>query len=74
MARQSETVKARSLGDAMEQITSLYPTATDIQLVWRRNDKGEDSSRGHTFRFKVKFPEPPEEPAPDELGEDELEY
>lgn len=70
MAQVTEIVKASSESEAIEQIASLYPTMTDFEILSRRNEQGRFSRRGHTFMVKVQFIEP-DEPAPEELGEDE---
>lgn len=69
MAVETEIIKARSESAAFEEIAALYPRATDITLISRRNEQGRFSRRGQTFLFRVEFT--PEEPAPEELGEDE---
>jgi hypothetical protein len=65
-----EIIKASSESEAIEQIASLYPTMVDYQIESRRNERGQFSKHGHTFMIRVQFEEP-DEPAPEELGEDE---
>lgn len=70
MAEVTETITAKSEREAFETIASLYPTATNLELIDRRNAQGAFSYRGRTFSFHVEFPDI-DEPAPEDLGEDE---
>lgn len=71
MLTDTEIVKATSEEGAIQVIASLYPTLVDYEILSRRNEQGRFSAHGHTFVIKVTFEEPEEEPAPEELGEDE---
>lgn len=70
MAKVVEIIRAASEGEAIEQIASLYPTLINYEVLWRRNDSGQFSRRGHNFQISVQFEEA-DEPAPEDLGDEE---
>jgi len=69
MREDIEIIKAGSLAEAEEILFSLYPNLTDYSLIARRNEAGRFSRTGHTFQFQIQYEE--DEPAPEDLGEDE---
>lgn len=71
MAEVVEIIKARSEEGAIEEIASLYRgILVDYEIISRRNERGQFSRHGQTFLIRVEFDEQ-DEPAPEDLGEDE---
>lgn len=68
---ETEIIKARSERKAVERLLSLYPNLVDYDLLFRRDAKGRFSRHGQTFLFRIELI--PDEPAPEDLGEDEFE-
>lgn len=68
--KDTEIIRAASMSEAITTLASLYPTLTDYTLISRRNDRGQFSKTGHNFTFEIEY-EVPDEPAPDDLGEEE---
>jgi hypothetical protein len=72
MATLTETLRAGSRSDAIEQALSLYPDVTAVDVLSRRNDSGQFSAHGHNFIVKITFEEPDEELGDrGELGDEE---